>query len=65
MAKYYNIKLTSGTSNGIPTLIVTLFFFGGLQMFFLGLIGEYVLSIHSQVRRMPNEFIIEALNFDD
>lgn len=60
-----NIIDTSGSSNGIPTLIVTLFFFGGLQMFFLGLIGEYVLSIHSQVRRMPNEFIIEALNFDD
>jgi glycosyltransferase involved in cell wall biosynthesis len=48
---------------GIPTLIVALFFFGGIQLFFLGLIGEYVLSIHSQVRRLPREFEVESINF--
>jgi glycosyltransferase involved in cell wall biosynthesis len=48
---------------GIPTLIVGLFFFGGIQLFFLGLIGEYVLSIHSQVRRLPREFEVESINF--
>jgi len=48
---------------GIPTLIVALFFFGGIQLFFLGLIGEYVLSIHSQVRRLPREFEVENINF--
>lgn len=48
---------------GIPTLIVALFFFGGMQLFFLGLIGEYVLSIHSQVRRLPREFEVESINF--
>jgi glycosyltransferase involved in cell wall biosynthesis len=49
---------------GIPTLIVALFFFGGIQLFFLGLIGEYVLSIHSQVRRLPREFEVESINFN-
>jgi glycosyltransferase involved in cell wall biosynthesis len=48
---------------GVPTLIVALFFFGGIQLFFLGLIGEYVLSIHSQVRRLPREFEVESINF--
>jgi hypothetical protein len=48
---------------GIPTLIVAFFFFGGIQLFFLGLIGEYVLSIHSQVRRLPREFEVESINF--
>jgi glycosyltransferase involved in cell wall biosynthesis len=48
---------------GIPTIIVALFFFGGIQLFFLGLIGEYVLSIHSQVRRLPREFEVESINF--
>jgi VIT1/CCC1 family predicted Fe2+/Mn2+ transporter len=38
---------------GIPTLIVALFFFSGIQLFFLGLIGEYVLSIHRQVKLEP------------
>jgi hypothetical protein len=49
---------------GIPTIIVSLFFFGGIQIFFLGLIGEYVLSIHGQVRKAPKVFIDEQFNFD-
>jgi glycosyltransferase involved in cell wall biosynthesis len=49
---------------GIPTLIFALFLFGGIQLFFLGLIGEYVLSIHSQVRRLPREFEVESINFN-
>jgi len=38
---------------GISTIIVAVFFFGGIQLFFTGLIGEYVLSIHRQVKRTP------------
>ena len=49
---------------GIPTLIVSGLFFGGLQLFFLGIIGEYVLSIHGQVRKIPAMFEIETINFD-
>lgn len=48
---------------GIPTLIVTVLFFGGLQLLFLGLIGEYVLSIHNQVRPRPPVFELERINF--
>jgi glycosyltransferase involved in cell wall biosynthesis len=39
---------------GIPTIVVAVFFFGGLQLFFTGLIGEYVLSIHRQVKKSPS-----------
>ncbi len=49
---------------GIPTIIVSLFFFGGVQMFFLGLIGEYVLSIHGQVRKIPKAFAVEKFNIE-
>jgi hypothetical protein len=49
---------------GIPTLIVVVLFFGGLQLLFLGIIGEYVLSINSQVRKRPPAFDIERINFD-
>lgn len=38
---------------GISTVIVALFLFGGLQLFFIGLIGEYVLSIHRQIKKSP------------
>ena len=51
-------------SPGIPTLIVAVFCFSGFQLLFLGLIGEYVLSIHSQIRRTPAMFEIERVNFE-
>lgn len=50
---------------GIPLLIVTMFFMGGIQIFFLGILGEYVMSTHSQVRKSPPMFEIERLNFND
>jgi glycosyltransferase involved in cell wall biosynthesis len=60
------ISLIHGTDaiSGIPTLIIGLFFFGGIQLFFTGLLGEYILSIHSQTRQLPNAFDIETINFD-
>ncbi|BDO42833.1 glycosyltransferase [Cellulomonas sp. NTE-D12] len=48
---------------GIPTLIVGMFLFGGVQLFFLGLIGEYVVSIHSSVRPGPPMIERERINF--
>jgi polyisoprenyl-phosphate glycosyltransferase len=52
-------------SAGIATLITALFFFSGVQLFFIGILGEYIGAIHSQVRRRP--FIIEKerINFPD
>jgi glycosyltransferase involved in cell wall biosynthesis len=52
-----------GASAGIPTIIVSIFLFGGLQLLFAGIVGEYVLSIHGQVRKSPPMFIIEQINF--
>ena len=48
---------------GVPTLVISILFFSGVQLIFLGMIGEYVVSIHSQVRRTPPVFALEQLNF--
>jgi glycosyltransferase involved in cell wall biosynthesis len=48
---------------GIPTVIVALFFFGGVQLFFLGTLGEYVLAIFNQVRKKPLVIERERVNF--
>jgi hypothetical protein len=40
-----------------------MFFIGGIQIFFLGVLGEYILSMHSQVRKSPPMFETERLNF--
>jgi hypothetical protein len=50
---------------GIPTIIVGIFLLGGVQLFFLGIIGEYILSIHGQVRRVPAMFETERINFEE
>jgi polyisoprenyl-phosphate glycosyltransferase len=50
---------------GIPTVIVALFFFGGVQLLFLGLIGEYIIAIFNQVRRRPVVFERERINFEE
>jgi glycosyltransferase involved in cell wall biosynthesis len=49
---------------GVATLIVGLFFFSGLQLFFLGVMGEYISAIHSQVRKGPVVIERERINFE-
>jgi len=48
---------------GIPTIIIALFFFGGVQLFFIGVLGEYILAIYNQVRRKPLVVERERINF--
>jgi glycosyltransferase involved in cell wall biosynthesis len=48
---------------GTPTLIAALFFFGGVQLFFIGVLGEYILAIYNQVRRKPLVIERERINF--
>ena len=60
-----SILSNSSVQSGIPTIIVAIFFLGGIQLFFLGLIGEYVLSIHGQIRPEPNAFDLETLGFEE
>jgi len=48
---------------GIPTIILAVFFFGGIQLLFLGIIGEYILAVFNQVRRKPIVFERERINF--
>ncbi len=53
----------SQIGTGIPTLIVGFFLISGVQLFFLGLIGEYVLSIHKQVKPEPLVYSKREINF--
>jgi hypothetical protein len=60
------VLISDGTAPvGIPTIIVGIFLLGGVQLLFLGLIGEYILSIHGQVRRTPPMFEIERINLKE
>tara|TARA_B100001093_G_scaffold171131_1_gene163985 strand:- start:367 stop:1305 length:939 start_codon:yes stop_codon:yes gene_type:complete len=49
---------------GTAPILIGVFFFGALQAFFVGILGEYIGSIHSRVRKMPLVVEKERINFD-
>ncbi len=49
---------------GTAPVVIGIFFLGALQLFFIGLIGEYVGSIHTQVLHRPLVIEKERINFD-
>ena len=48
---------------GMAPMLIGIFFFGAIQAFFIGILGEYIGSIHTQVRKMPLVVEIERINF--
>jgi len=51
---------------GMAPLIIGVFFFGSLQLFFIGFIGEYIMAINTRLRLMNRPLVIEEerINFD-
>lgn len=51
-------------SFGTAPILISLFFFASVQLFFIGVIGEYVAAIHTQVMKRPLVVEKERVNFD-
>lgn len=51
-------------SLGTAPLVIGLFFFSSVQLFFIGIIGEYIGSIHTQVLKRPLVVEKERINFN-
>jgi glycosyltransferase involved in cell wall biosynthesis len=49
---------------GIAPLVIGLFFFSSVQLFFIGIIGEYVGAIYTQTKKRPLVIEKERINFD-
>jgi glycosyltransferase involved in cell wall biosynthesis len=49
---------------GIAPMLISLFFFSSVQILFLGMLGEYLGSVHTQMRNMPLVVESERVNFD-
>jgi hypothetical protein len=50
---------------GVAPILVGIFFFGATQAFFVGILGEYIGSIHTLVRKMPLVIESERINFEN
>lgn len=49
---------------GMTPILLGIFIFGSIQLFFIGLLGEYIMNINSRVTRRPLVIEEERVNFD-
>lgn len=49
---------------GLAPLVIGVYFLGSVQLFFIGILGEYIGSIHTQVHHRPLVIERERINFD-
>jgi len=49
---------------GLAPLLIGIYFFGAVQLFFIGMLGEYIGAIHTQVHKRPLVVEKERINFD-
>jgi glycosyltransferase involved in cell wall biosynthesis len=50
---------------GLPTTVLVVTFFSGVQLLALGLMGEYVGRIYDEVKQRPLYILDKKINFDD
>ena len=51
-------------SLGLAPLVIGVYFIGSVQLFFIGILGEYIGSIHTQVYHRPLVIEKERINFE-
>jgi hypothetical protein len=60
----YKLLYWDSFSAGIAPLVVGVFLMGSLQLFFIGFIGEYVMSINTRMMNRPLVIEEERINFE-
>lgn len=53
-----------GPVPGFATIVISMLFFGGIQLVFLGILGEYIGRIYEEVKGRPPWVIREALGIE-
>ncbi len=59
----YKIIYWESFTVGIAPLVIGLFFFSAVQLFFIGIIGEYIGAIYTQIKKRPLVVEKERINF--
>lgn len=63
---YLVLKLAYWDRFGMGTapVLIGMFFLASVQLFFIGILGEYIASIHTQIQKRPLVVESERINFD-
>jgi len=60
----YKLLFWNRFSVGVAPLVIGIFFFASVQLISVGILGEYVASIHTQVQHRPLVIEKERMNFE-
>ncbi len=60
----YKITHWSSFNTGMAPLIIGVFLFNGVQTFFIGFLGEYIMAINNRIMNRPLVIEEERINFD-
>jgi glycosyltransferase involved in cell wall biosynthesis len=63
---YFVLKLIfwNSFSLGVAPVVIGIFFFSSVQLFFVGILGEYLGSVHTYSKKRPLVIEKERINFD-
>jgi polyisoprenyl-phosphate glycosyltransferase len=60
----YKLIFWNSFQVGVAPIVIGFFFFAAVQLYFIGIIGEYIGAIHTQVKKRPLVVEKERINFD-
>lgn len=60
----YKLLFWSRFSVGVAPLVIGIFFLTSIQLVFMGILGEYVGAIYTQIQKRPLVTELERINFD-
>jgi len=50
---------------GTAPILIGVFLFGSMQLFFIGLVGEYIMSMNTRIMNRPLVIEEKRINFDE
>jgi dolichol-phosphate mannosyltransferase len=62
--RIFGFKVLGHTPEEVPgttSIVLAVFFFGGVQLLAIGIVGEYIGRIYHEVKRRPS-FVVKAVN---
>lgn len=59
----YKLLFWQSFSLGVAPMVIGVFFLGSVQLFFIGILGEYIGAIHTRVHKRPLVVEKERINF--
>ena len=67
LGMWYLLQKISGINLtlGLTTTVILISFFAGVQLFGLGLVGEYIGRIYDEVKKRPKYIVDKKINFNE